>query len=102
MVQRAYALFNSMTAYPGRAELTVAELRVRTSFLIACMPCPAVERCVRGRSSLTAVNTDSVWRHCMACLAESASDAGMLKLTPMLCHTAGVDAGRGPDERGCR
>ena len=32
IVQRAHALFNSMTASPGRAEVTVAELRVRTCF----------------------------------------------------------------------
>ena len=43
MVQRAHALFNTMTASPGRAEVTVAELRVRTAFLHGeRMPCAAV------------------------------------------------------------
>ena len=42
-VQRAHALFNSMTASPGRAEVTVAELRVRPAFLhVYRMPCAAV------------------------------------------------------------
>ena len=43
MLQRVHALFNTMTALPGRAEVTVAELRVRTAFLHSeRMPCAAV------------------------------------------------------------
>ena len=48
MVQQAHVLFNSITASPGRAEVTVAELRVRTACLQAKrMPCPAAWRLAR-------------------------------------------------------
>ena len=39
MVQRAYALFNSIATTPGWAEVTLDELRVRTMLRqAACMP----------------------------------------------------------------
>ena len=52
MVQQAHVLFNSIATSPGRAEVTLAELRVRTMPPQASrMPCPAVRRmCLRPKS----------------------------------------------------